>query len=110
MGQFRRFLEPGERVLEAYFVKKVKETGALTYKFTSPGQRGVPDRIVLLPNGDVHFVELKTVHGCLSPLQERTLEVFRAYKLKTFLLFGKYGKDGVINYVEYLGRVINGNV
>ena len=33
--------------------------GARGLKFVSPGCRGVPDRLVLLPGGRVAFVELK---------------------------------------------------
>lgn len=38
-------------------------------KWVSPGNAGVPDRIVLLPRGRVVFVELKQEDGRLSRLQ-----------------------------------------
>jgi len=59
-----------EAAIEAYLVKKVKEIGGIAYKFVSPAHRGVADRIVVLPEGGVVFVELKTAHGVLSSLQE----------------------------------------
>ena len=59
-----------ERQIEAHLVKKVKEIGGIAYKFVSPANRGVADRIVCLPDGGVVFVELKTAAGKLSPLQE----------------------------------------
>lgn len=47
-----------ESEIEAYLVKRVRELGGITYKFTSPGRNAVPDRIVLL-HGRVGFIELK---------------------------------------------------
>ena len=59
-----------EKEIEARLVRKVKELGGIAYKFVSPAHRGVADRIVVLPHGNVVFVELKTATGKLSPLQE----------------------------------------
>lgn len=58
-----------EREIEAYLVKKVKAMGGIAYKFTSPGRTGVPDRIVVLPNGVLAFVEVKKSSGKLSARQ-----------------------------------------
>lgn len=59
-----------ERQIEAYLVKRVKDIGGIAYKFVSPANRGVADRVVVLPRGGVVFVELKMASGKLSPLQE----------------------------------------
>lgn len=59
-----------EREIEAYFVKSVKALGGIAYKFNSLSNRGVSDRIVVLPNGEAWFIELKTERGRLSALQE----------------------------------------
>lgn len=48
-----------ESVIESYFRKQVKAAGGLERKFTSPGRRGVTDRLVVFPGGRVSFVELK---------------------------------------------------
>ncbi|BDR56894.1 VRR-NUC domain-containing protein [Xylocopilactobacillus apis] len=47
-----------ENDIERYLVKQMKDLGALCLKWTSPGTRGVPDRIVIYAN-HVYFVELK---------------------------------------------------
>jgi len=52
-------------------VKRVKEIGGLCIKITSPGLIGMPDRLVLLPDGAAFFVELKATRGTLSPAQRR---------------------------------------
>lgn len=48
-----------ERDIERALVKRVKTLGGMAEKFTSPGRRSVPDRLVTLPGGWVIFVELK---------------------------------------------------
>lgn len=48
-----------ERVIEEYLRKKVKETGGIAYKMTSPARRALPDRMCLFPNGVLVFVECK---------------------------------------------------
>ncbi len=47
-----------EKDVEQRLVDKVKELGGKCYKFVSPGNAGVPDRIVVC-NGYTVFVELK---------------------------------------------------
>jgi hypothetical protein len=37
----------------------VEMQGGQLLKFTSPGKRGVPDRVALLPRGRVLFIEFK---------------------------------------------------
>lgn len=59
-----------EKDIEKLFRDEIKKAGGKAYKFTSPGNDGVPDRIVMLPGGRIVFVELKTDTGKLSKLQE----------------------------------------
>ena len=58
-----------ESSIEAHLVREVKRHGGLFYKFVSPGNPGVPDRLVILPDGRTFFVELKTEVGRLAKLQ-----------------------------------------
>ncbi len=59
-----------ESQIESFLVRKVKEHGGLCYKFVSPGNPGVPDRIVITPNGKTIYVELKTGTGRLAKIQK----------------------------------------
>ena len=59
-----------ESEVEKYFVWTVERMGGKTWKFTSPGRKGVADRIACLPDGTTWFVELKTKGGRLSVLQK----------------------------------------
>ena len=58
-----------EKDIEKYLVKCVAQAGGKAYKFVSPSNRGVSDRIVCLPDGSTHFIELKRPGGKVSPLQ-----------------------------------------
>ncbi len=57
-----------ENDIEKRLIKKVKALGGLTFKFTSPSTKGVPDRIVVF-NSQVHFVELKRPNAAPRSLQ-----------------------------------------
>lgn len=59
-----------ESQIEKYLVRKVRECGGLCFKFTSPGNPGVPDRIVITPTGRTIYVELKTDVGRLAKVQK----------------------------------------
>jgi hypothetical protein len=59
-----------EKDIEAHFVRSVRHLGGAAYKFVSPANRGVADRVVCLPDGSTWFVELKAPNGRLSPLQQ----------------------------------------
>jgi hypothetical protein len=60
-----------ESEIERHFVWTVERAGGKTYKFKSPSQRGVADRIACLPTGGTWFVELKKPKGGrLAPLQK----------------------------------------
>lgn len=62
-----------ESELESQVVKLCGKLGLLTYKFSSPSQRGVPDRVIM-GGGIVFFLELKKA-GCKpTALQQRELK------------------------------------
>jgi hypothetical protein len=62
-----------EKQIESKVVKKAKELGFLTYKFSSPSNRGVPDRIFISPHGEVFFIEFKSEKGKVTKLQKKVI-------------------------------------
>ena len=48
-----------ESRIENKLKTEIDKLGGKAYKFISPGESGVPDRLVLLPGGKAIFVELK---------------------------------------------------
>jgi hypothetical protein len=67
-----------ESVIEKRLKKEIEKIGGKALKFVSPGMSGVPDRIVLLPQGKIVFVELKA-----PGKKRRKLQEYRAKKLQT---------------------------
>ncbi|SHF23706.1 VRR-NUC domain-containing protein [Seinonella peptonophila] len=63
-----------EKQLEQRLKQEVEKAGGLALKFISPGWAGAPDRIVLLPEGRIIFVEMKAPKGQLRPLQKKRLQ------------------------------------
>ena len=60
-----------ERDIEQYLVEQVEARGGQAHKIKFIGRRGAPDRLVIMPDGVVHLVELKRPGGRLSPAQHR---------------------------------------
>lgn len=58
-----------EREVEKALTKEVKKRGGIAFKFVSPGMSGVPDRLVLMKDGKLAFVELKAPGKEMRPLQ-----------------------------------------
>jgi len=82
-----------EKEVEHYFDWVVQRSGGRTYKFKSPSQRGVADRIACLPNGGTWFVELKAPHGRRSKLQGLFAEEMRRTQQNYACLWTKEGVD-----------------
>ena len=59
-----------ESQIEKRLEQMVNSHGGLCFKFVSPSNPGVPDRIVLTPTGDTIYVELKTEQGRLANIQK----------------------------------------
>ena len=76
-------------VSESYIEKRVcahaKCRGWLVYKFQSPAQRGVPDRI-FLKNGCVKFVEFKASGKRPTKQQIATHDRIKAEKFQVFVI------------------------
>lgn len=77
-----------ESALEKIFVREVKKLGGKAYKWVSPGNAGVPDRIVILPNMTPIFVELKTESGKLTNLQKVQCNRLADYGQRVEVLHG----------------------
>lgn len=77
-----------ESQIESKLGRMIRKGGGQFYKFVSPGNPGVPDRLVALPGGRVVFVELKTETGKLSAIQRWRIDEMRALGLDVRLLRG----------------------
>lgn len=66
-----------EKEIEKKLKKKVEALGCMCLKFESPGYTGVPDRMILIPGGEVIFVELKAPGKKERPRQDYVQEQMR---------------------------------
>ena len=66
-----------ENKIESAFVKATKNRRGLCLKFVSPSMAGVPDRLVLLPDGHFAFVEMKAPGKHPRPLQINRINQLR---------------------------------
>ena len=86
-----------ESAIEARLVRLVRSRGGLCFKFVSPGNPGVPDRIVITPEGRTVYVELKTEAGRLAAIQKWQHEEMRKRGAEVRTL---KGLDQVLAFVE----------
>ncbi len=91
-----------ERDIEAYLRDQIKRLGGIAYKFVSPGNAGVPDRLVLLPAGRVAFVELKAPGKKPTALQELQQKRIAGLGFKVLVIDSKEQVDEFIK--EMLGN------
>ena len=84
-----------EKELERKLVQAVRAMDGICPKFTSPGFEGMPDRIVLLPEGGIGFVEVKRRGKKLRPLQESRRILLRQLGFQVFILDN-------INQINYI--------
>lgn len=88
-----------ESDIEKYLVRKVKAKGGLAIKFVSPSLSGIPDRLLLLPEGKFAFVELKAKGKKPRPLQLKRMADFKRLGFKCFVIDDKEQIGGVIDEI-----------
>lgn len=81
--------DPLEKDIERKFRDRVKAAGGKAWKFTSPANRSVPDRIVVLPGyvwcPHIFLVELKRKNKKPTPAQQDEIATFRALKVRVYV-------------------------
>ena len=66
-----------EATIELILVNMVEARGGICLKITTPGRRGCPDRVAILPGGRVIWVEVKRPRGGrISPHQREYIRRF----------------------------------
>lgn len=91
-----------EREVETYLRNEVKKAGGKAYKFESPGNDGVPDRIVIFQGNRIYFVELKRPGGKPRPLQIKKMNELRSFGCKVGVIDTKKKVDNFVrNVIEH---------
>ena len=89
-----------ESQIEKVFVQEVKKRGGIAPKFVSPGWDGVPDRIVLLPEGHIAFAELKAPGKKPRPLQVKRKRQLESLGFRVYVIDGTEQIGGVIDEIR----------
>lgn len=89
-----------EREIEEYLRLGVKRLGGTAFKFTSPGNAGVPDRLIVMPGDRIYFVELKRPGGKTSQLQNRQINRLKDLGCKVFVIDSKEGAGKFLNDIQ----------
>ena len=86
-----------EKQIENKLTMAVKKNGGIALKLVCPSFAGMPDRLVLLPDGHIAFVELK------APGKKPRLLQLARHRLLRSLGFRVY----VIDSVEQIGGMLD---
>ena len=89
-----------EKIIEQKFRVAVKAAGGVAVKFTSPGFDGVPDRLALLPDGKMAFVEVKAPGEKPRPLQLSRHRLLRRLGFKVYVLDDESQIGGIIDEIQ----------
>ncbi len=89
-----------EKTIEQKITLMVKKQGGICPKFVSPGFDGMPDRIVLMPEGKLAFVEVKAPGKTLRPLQEKRKRQLEALGFLVFCLDSPDQIGGILDEIQ----------
>lgn len=89
-----------EKDIEEYLRLGVKKQGGIAFKFTSPGNAGVPDRLIVMPGGRIYFVELKRPGGEARPLQKMQVKRLKDLGCRVLLVDSKESAERFLNDIQ----------
>ena len=89
-----------EKTIEQKLVQAVKAKGGIAPKFVSPGFSGVPDRLILLPDGKCGFVEVKAPGEKPRPLQESRIRLLRRLGFLVYVLDDAEQIGGMLDEIQ----------
>ena len=88
-----------EKTIEKRLSLMVKKQGGICPKFVSPGFDGMPDRLVLLPGGNIAFVEVKAPGKNPRMIQESRHRLLKRLGFKVYVL------DSIDDIAEVLNDI-----
>lgn len=88
-----------ERSVESYLKRQIELRGGICWKFLSPGNAGVPDRLVVF-NSQLYLVELKAPGRKPRQLQLATFSEFTERGVPVYILDSQKAVDDFISEVS----------
>lgn len=89
-----------EKEIEKKLTLEAKKRGGLAVKFVSPGFDGMPDRILLMPEGKMAFVEVKAPGKRPRPIQMARHKLLRRLGFLVFVLDDESQIGGILDAVQ----------
>ena len=89
-----------EKTIENKLTLAVKKAGGIAPKFVSPSFAGMPDRLVLLPDGVCAFVEVKAPNKKPRPLQKARHRLLKKLGFKVYVLDDAEQIGGIIDEIR----------
>lgn len=89
-----------EKEIEKKLIQAVKQAGGICPKLVSPGFDGMPDRMVLLPNGKIGFVEVKATGEKPRPLQFYRHRLLRRLGFLVYVLDDAEQIGGMLDEIQ----------
>lgn len=89
-----------EKTIEKKLTNIVKTMGGISLKLVSQGLDGMPDRLILLPNGKLGFVELKAPGKVLRPLQKKRKRQLETLGFLVFCLDDPEKIGGILDEIQ----------
>ena len=89
-----------EKVIEHHLVMETEKAGGKAVKFVSPSFAGMPDRLVLLADGKMGFVEVKKPGENPRTLQLRRHKQIRNLGFQVFILDDPDDIGGLLDAIQ----------
>ncbi len=89
-----------EKQIESRLSAEVKKRGGIAVKFVSPGFAGMPDRLVLLPDGHIAFAEMKAPGRKPRPLQLARHRLLKSLGFRVYVIDDTEQIGGILDEIR----------
>lgn len=89
-----------EKQIENKLTMAVKKAGGIAPKLVCPGFAGMPDRLILLPDGHIGFAELKAPGKKPRPLQLSRHRLLRELGYRVYVIDDPKQIGGMIDELQ----------
>jgi len=86
--------------IEKALTIQIKKRGGLALKFVSPGMSGVPDRLILMKDGKLAFIELKAPGKKMRPIQIKRKRQLESLGFLVYCIDDQGQIGGVLDEIE----------
>ena len=90
----------GEKTLEMKLRKAIEQRGGMAVKLTSQLHRGLPDRLILMPEGLSFFAEVKTTGKQPTKLQVSVHRDLRKLGFQVFVVDSLTSLERTVNLID----------